>query len=63
MTTQTLPKLRTHACTRCKGDLLFEPEDETYVCLQCGRRAQLTVIANATSPLVRDDNTAVIRAA
>jgi DNA-directed RNA polymerase subunit RPC12/RpoP len=51
-------RLRSHlykACQRCGGDLILDRETELeamgsypdYVCLQCGRRLQLSTIAPA----------------
>jgi hypothetical protein len=36
MTTATMSRVILHGCSRCKGDLFFNPDDSEYTCLQCG---------------------------
>jgi hypothetical protein len=47
-----LPRVLLHACPRCEGDLMLEPEDwhsshadDEFACLQCGRRVQVGALA------------------
>ncbi len=44
MTTKTR-KLLLHGCARCHGDLLRDAQDDEFVCIQCGRRADPAVVA------------------
>lgn len=54
-----VPRVLLHACPRCQGDLMLEPEDwhsshadDEYACLQCGRRVQVAVaLAERAAPV------------
>jgi DNA-directed RNA polymerase subunit RPC12/RpoP len=39
-------------CPRCSGDLALDRQSETldYVCLQCGRRQQISVVLALLDP-------------
>ena len=41
-TMKTQRKLLMRACPRCHGDLLHDDYEDEYICLQCGRRADLS---------------------
>jgi len=41
-TMKTQRKIVMRACPRCHGDLLHDDYEDEFVCLQCGRRADLT---------------------
>jgi hypothetical protein len=45
MTTIKSRNLLLHACPRCHGDLLHDAQDDEFVCIQCGRRADPAVVA------------------
>ena len=40
-TMKTQRKIVMRACPRCHGDLLHDDYEDEFVCLQCGRRADL----------------------
>jgi hypothetical protein len=39
-----LPKVVSHACVRCSGDLFLDLDDAAYFCLQCGRATALAAL-------------------
>ena len=41
-TMKTNRKLMLRACPRCRGDLMHDDYEDDFVCLQCGRRANLS---------------------
>jgi hypothetical protein len=43
-TMQASRKILLHGCPRCRGDLFHDDYEDEFVCLQCGRRADPTMI-------------------
>ena len=41
-------KILLHGCPRCRGDLFHDDYEDEFVCLQCGRRADPTMIVAQT---------------
>ena len=42
-------KLMLKACSRCRGDLLFDSYEEDFACMQCGRHFGIAAVLNAQS--------------
>ena len=48
-TMQASRKILLDGCPRCRGDLFHDDYEDEFVCLQCGRRADPTMIVTQTA--------------